>query len=117
MLHPVKLSRFRDQPQFLFARFRQEFAFVAPDPHILPIRTALIPRSLADRVGFRIQERIQRILDGLSNQSVKMRPNLFFSSILIINQKTGPFSSALSQNVRNFPDVIRRQEQELEKLW
>ena len=63
--------------KFYFSRFCQEFAFIASGPRILPIRTALIPRSLADRVGFRIQERIQRILDRLPNQSVKMRPNLF----------------------------------------
>ena len=88
--------------------------------------------NLADRVGFRIQKRIQRILDRLPNQSVEMRPNLFFINFnrsgdcLFVflryiflglfsflwlefghyNQKTGPFSSALSQNVRNFPDVI-----------
>ena len=53
-----------------------------------------MPRSLADRVGFRIQERIQRILDGLSNQSVKMRPNLFFSSILIAPEIAFSFSCA-----------------------
>ena len=33
----------------------------------------------------------------------RMRPGNLVS---IINQKTDPFSSALSQNVRNFPDVI-----------
>ena len=71
-------------------------------------------------------------LDRLSDKSVEMRPNLFFINFnrsgdcLFVflryiflglfsflwlefghyNQKTGPFSSALSQNVRNFPDVI-----------
>ena len=65
--------------KFHFARFGQKFAIVASCSHILPIRAAPIPRSLADRVGFRIQERIQRILDGLSNLSVEMRPNLFFT--------------------------------------
>ncbi len=64
--------------KFYFSRFCQEFAFVASRPRILPIRTALIPRSLADRVGFRIQKSIQRILDGLSDKAVEMRPNLFF---------------------------------------
>lgn len=64
--------------KFHFARFRQKFAFIASGSRLLTGRTALIPRSLADRVGFRIQKRIQRILDRLSNQSVKMRPNLFF---------------------------------------
>ena len=29
-----------------------------------------------------------------------------YGLVTIINQKTGPFSSALSQNVRNFLDVI-----------
>ena len=62
-----------------FSRFRQEIALIASAPRILPIRTALIPRSLADRVGCCIQQRIQRILDRLPNQSVKMRPNFFFS--------------------------------------
>ena len=64
--------------KFYFSRFCQEFAFIASGPCILPIRTALIPRGLADCVGFRIQKRIQRILDRLPNQSVEMRPNLFF---------------------------------------
>ena len=64
--------------KFYFSRFCQKFAFIASGPCILPIRTALIPRGLADRVSFRIQKRIQRILDRLPNQSVEMRPNLFF---------------------------------------
>ena len=38
-------------------------------PAYLPIRTALIPRSLADRVSFRIQKRIQSILGRLPNHS------------------------------------------------
>ena len=109
--------------KFYFSGFCQKFAFIASGPCILPIRTALIPRGLADRVGFRIQKRIQRILDGLSDKSVEMRPNLFFIDfnrsgdcllvflrcifpwpvslsfdygLITIIQKTGPFSSALS---------------------
>ena len=56
----------------------QEFAFIASGPCILPIRTALIPRSLTNRVSVRIQKRIQRITDRLPNQPVKVRLNLFF---------------------------------------
>ena len=42
------------------------------------LRNALIPRSLADCVDFRIQKRIRRILYRLSNQFIEMRSNLFF---------------------------------------
>lgn len=120
--------------KFHFACFRQEFAFIVSCPRVLPIRTALIPRSLADRIGFRIQQRIQRILYGLSDKSVEMRPNLFFIdfnrsgdclfgflryifhglfSFLWLefshyNQSENrPLSRAFFQNVRNFPDVIQ----------
>ena len=64
--------------KFHFSRFRQKFAFIAFGPRILPIRTTVIAQSLADRVGFSIQQCIQCILDGLPNQSIEMRPNLFF---------------------------------------
>ena len=63
--------------KFYFSRLCQEFAFIAFGPRILPIRTALIPRSLADRVGFRIQKRIQRILDRLSNVRQDASESLF----------------------------------------
>ncbi len=57
----------------------------------------------------------------ISFSSILIAPEIAFSSlhfpwpvflsfdyglVTIINQKTGPFSSAFFQNVRNFPDVI-----------
>ena len=79
--------------KFCFARFRQEFAFAASGLRILPIRAALMPRSLADRVGFRIQKSIQRTLDRLSNQSSGC-VRISFSSILIAPEIAFSFSCA-----------------------
>ena len=72
--------------KFYFSRFCQEFAFVASGPCILPIRTALIPRSLADRVSFRIST------DCRTSPSRCVR--ISFSSILIAPEIAFSFSCA-----------------------
>ena len=92
--------------KFHFARFRQKFAFIASGSRFLTSRTALIPRSLADRVSFRIKKSIQCILDRLSNQSIKMRPNLFFINFNRSGDCLFVFLRYIFHSLFSFPSIM-----------
>ena len=64
--------------QIDLARLGEQFSVIASRPGIQAIRCPLMAARIADGIRFRIQQGVQRVLDGLPHQTVNVVLNLFF---------------------------------------